>query len=133
VRIYAAVNKAHTLNVEDQVLILSASEFALLRIFVNHPMRTLTRERLSRLLHDPTGRQANRGIGVQVWRLRHIIESNPSSPRLIQTVRSHGYIFVPDGEQGGTMTVKTSKLPGEPQEPEGYGVDGLPDKLTGPY
>jgi two-component system phosphate regulon response regulator OmpR len=36
---------------------------------------------------------------VQVWRLRQILETNPSSPRLIQTVRGRGYVFVPDGEQ----------------------------------
>jgi two-component system phosphate regulon response regulator OmpR len=80
-------------------LILSASEFALLKIFVNHAMRTLTRERLIELLYGPDGEHTDRGIDVQVWRLRQILEANPSAPRLIQTVRGRGYVFVPDGEQ----------------------------------
>ncbi|MFL9867749.1 response regulator [Paraburkholderia fungorum] len=80
-------------------LTLSAGEFALLKVFVNNPMRTLTRERLLELLHGPEDDHTDRGVDVQVWRLRRILETNPSSPRFIQTVRSHGYVFVPDGAQ----------------------------------
>ena len=40
----------------------------------------------------------DRGIDVQVWRLRRILETDPSTPRFIQTVRGRGYVFVPDGE-----------------------------------
>lgn len=88
-----------TLNVENSRLTLSAGEFALLKIFVNNPMRTLTRERLLELLHGPEDDHTDRGVGVQVWRLRRILETDPSAPRFIQTVRSHGYVFVPDGAQ----------------------------------
>jgi two-component system phosphate regulon response regulator OmpR len=34
-----------------------------------------------------------------VWRLRRILETDPATPRFIQTVRGRGYVFVPDGEQ----------------------------------
>ncbi|CAE6732815.1 response regulator [Paraburkholderia domus] len=87
------------LNMENRRLTLSAGEFALLKVFVNNPMRTLTRERLLELLHGPEDGHTDRGIDVQVWRLRRILEANPSTPRFIQTVRSHGYVFVPDGAQ----------------------------------
>jgi two-component system phosphate regulon response regulator OmpR len=30
--------------------------------------------------------------------LRRILESDPSTPRFIQTVRGRGYVFVPNGE-----------------------------------
>ncbi|WP_434116097.1 response regulator [Paraburkholderia caffeinilytica] len=86
-----------TLNMENNRHILSAGEFALLKIFVSNPMRTLTRERLLELLHGPEDDHTDRGVDVQVWRLRRLLETNPSSPRFIQTVRSHGYVFVPDG------------------------------------
>ncbi|QCP52848.1 response regulator [Trinickia violacea] len=89
---------SRTLSLEDKTLALSGSDFALLKIFVNHPMRTLTRERLMELLHGPQYDGTDRGIDVQVWRLRRVLETNPSSPRFIQTVRSRGYVFVPDGE-----------------------------------
>jgi two-component system, OmpR family, phosphate regulon response regulator OmpR len=91
--------QSRTLNLEDKPLTLSGSEFALLKIFVNHPMRTLTRERLLELLHGPEYDGTDRGIDVQVWRLRRILETDPSTPRFIQTVRGRGYVFVPDGEQ----------------------------------
>ncbi|MEK6297948.1 MAG: winged helix-turn-helix domain-containing protein, partial [Paraburkholderia tropica] len=86
---------------EGKPIMLSGSEFALLKIFVNHPMRTLTRERLLELLHGPEYDGTDRGIDVQVWRLRRILETDPSTPRFIQTVRGRGYVFVPDGEQSG--------------------------------
>ena len=34
--------------------------------------------------------------------LRRILETDPSTPRFIQTVRGRGYVFVPDGEQHAT-------------------------------
>ncbi|RQH08472.1 response regulator [Paraburkholderia dinghuensis] len=92
--------QSRTLHQEGKPLMLSGSEFALLKIFVNHPMRTLTRERLLELLHGPEYDGTDRGIDVQVWRLRRILETDPSTPRFIQTVRGRGYVFVPDGEQG---------------------------------
>ena len=91
--------QSRTLHQEGKPLTLSGSEFALLKIFVNHPMRTLTRERLLELLHGPEYDGTDRGIDVQVWRLRRILETDPSVPRFIQTVRGRGYVFVPDGEQ----------------------------------
>ena len=91
--------QSRTLQQDDKPLTLSGSEFALLKIFVNNPMRTLTRERLLELLHGPEYDGTDRGIDVQVWRLRRILETDPSTPRFIQTVRGRGYVFVPDGEQ----------------------------------
>ena len=89
--------QARTLSVDGKPATLSSSEFALLKIFVNHALRTLTRERLLELLHGEYD-GTDRGIDVQVWRLRRILETDPSTPRFIQTVRGRGYVFVPDGE-----------------------------------
>ncbi len=90
--------QTRTLMQDGQLVQLSGSEFALLKIFVNHALRTLTRERLLELLHGPEYDGTDRGIDVQVWRLRRILEADPSSPRYIQTVRGRGYVFVPDGK-----------------------------------
>ena len=62
-------------------------------------MRALPRERLLELLRGPEYEGTVRSIDVQVWRLRRILESDPSTPRFIHTVRGRGYVFVPDGEQ----------------------------------
>ncbi|MEJ2769183.1 response regulator [Mycetohabitans sp. B46] len=88
--------QTRSLMQDGKPVALSGSEFALLKIFVNNPMRTLTRERLLELLHGPEYDGTDRGIDVQVWRLRRALETDPSAPRLIQTVRGRGYVFVPD-------------------------------------
>jgi DNA-binding response OmpR family regulator len=43
--------------------------------------------------HEPF----DRAIDVQISRLRKLIEPDTDTPRFIQTVRGHGYVFVPDG------------------------------------
>jgi two-component system osmolarity sensor histidine kinase EnvZ len=58
--------QARTLSVDGKPATLSSSEFALLKIFVNHALRTLTRERLLELLHGPEYDGTDRGIDVQV-------------------------------------------------------------------
>nr|WKF61784.1 Transcriptional regulatory protein OmpR [Paraburkholderia busanensis] len=89
--------RSRTLEMDNSAFFLSAAEFALLKVFVDNPMRTLTRVRLLELLHGAEEERTDRGVDVQVWRLRRILEADPSAPRFIQTVRSHGYVFVPDG------------------------------------
>jgi hypothetical protein len=63
--------QARTLSVDGKPATLSSSEFALLKIFVNHALRTLTRERLLELLHGPEYDGTDRGIDVQVAPAAH--------------------------------------------------------------
>ena len=51
---------------EGEPVQLSGSEFALLKIFVNYALRTLTRERLLELLHGPEYDGTDRGIRTGV-------------------------------------------------------------------
>src|ERR1700687_2517210 len=60
------------LYLENRPLTLPDSIFALLKVFVDNPMRTLTRERLLDLLHEPEYDGTDRGIDVHVWRLGRI-------------------------------------------------------------
>jgi two-component system phosphate regulon response regulator OmpR len=90
--------QSRALTSDGEQIGISGSEFALLKIFVSNPMRTLTRERLLELLHGPEYDGTDRGVDVQVWRLRRILEADPSMPRYIQTVRGRGYVFVPDDQ-----------------------------------
>jgi two-component system, OmpR family, response regulator len=78
------------------VLTLSAGEFDLLRAFVEHPRRVLSRDQLLDLAR---GRQAipfDRSIDIQVSRLRRKLNDDPKEPQLIKTVRGGGYLFTPD-------------------------------------
>ena len=72
---------------------LTHNEFALLREFVRHPGRVLSRDYL---LDALVGRRAgpfDRGVDVLVGRLRRKIEADPKKPRLIVTVPGEGYRF----------------------------------------
>jgi two-component system, OmpR family, phosphate regulon response regulator OmpR len=80
---------------------LTGSEYALLDVLARHAGETLSRAKLLDLLHGPYAELTERGIDVPIWRLRRLLEVNPSQPRLIRTVRGIGYLFVPDDEHEG--------------------------------
>jgi len=87
--------KTRTLYRDGEALKLTGSEYALLEVFVRHPMQTLSRPRLLNLLYGPGSDVTERGIDVPVWRLRRLLEDDPGNPRRIQTMRGSGYMFVP--------------------------------------
>jgi len=77
---------------------LRSSEFALLKVFVTHPMSVPTRAQLLEKLHGNSEAHCNRSLDVSIWRLRRLIEVDPSEPRYVRTVWARGYVFVPHGE-----------------------------------
>ncbi len=82
------------LRAPDGVLVnLSTGEFALLRAFLEHPQRVLTRDQL---LDYARGRDAfayDRAVDVQVSRLRRKLEAAPGGGDLVKTIRNEGYVF----------------------------------------
>jgi two-component system OmpR family response regulator len=82
------------LTAPDGVLVdLSGTEFRLLRTFLDHPNRTLTRDQLIDLMLARDAGPFDRAIDVQVSRLRHRLRDNGKEPALIKTVRGHGYVL----------------------------------------
>jgi two-component system OmpR family response regulator len=80
----------------DQVMIpLSAGEFDLLLVFVEHPQRILTRELLLDLARGRSHEAFDRSIDVQVSRLRRKLEFDSKRVEMIRTVRNVGYLFTP--------------------------------------
>jgi two-component system phosphate regulon response regulator OmpR len=77
---------------------ITSGECDLLRVFVRHPHRPLSRQRLIDLARGPTSETDSRSMDVQVSRLRRLIEADPRLPRHLQTVWGYGYVFVPDGQ-----------------------------------
>ncbi|MDR5855252.1 response regulator [Caballeronia sp. LZ062] len=86
------------LSREGRQISLRDSEFALLKVFVNHPYKVLPRVLIHDLVHRDAVSFQDRGLDVPIWRLRRIIESDPSSPKYIQTLRGKGFVFVPDAD-----------------------------------
>lgn len=72
---------------------LSSGEFNLLRAFVEHPNRVLSRDQLLDFTHSHDAPAFDRSVDVQIARLRKKIEPGPDSPKFIKTVRNAGYIF----------------------------------------
>ncbi|VAW17362.1 Two-component transcriptional response regulator, LuxR family [hydrothermal vent metagenome] len=72
---------------------LSAGEFDLLVALAEHPQRVLSRDQLLDLTHGRTEALFDRSIDMQISRLRRKIETDPTQPELIKTVRGDGYIF----------------------------------------
>ncbi|MGB4813006.1 MAG: two-component system response regulator OmpR [Methylophilaceae bacterium] len=77
---------------------ITSGEFALLKVFVDHPRQPLSRDKLMQLARGRELDVFDRSIDVQVSRLRKLIETNPAQPRYLQTMWGFGYVFIPDGE-----------------------------------
>jgi two-component system OmpR family response regulator/two-component system phosphate regulon response regulator OmpR len=86
---------ARTLSDGEQTIHLTTGEFALVKVFVQHPRQPLAREKLTLLARGRDHDVFDRAIDVQVSRLRKLIEPDPANPRYIQTVWGFGYVFVP--------------------------------------
>ena len=78
---------------------LNDAEFALLRVFVKHPNRVLSRDNLMGWIRGHERDAFGRSIDVRVTRLRHKIEVDPARPQYVRTVRNEGYFFNPLGEK----------------------------------
>jgi two-component system OmpR family response regulator len=76
------------------VVNLSSGEFSLLRAFVEHPQRVLTRDQLLELARGPQSEAFDRAIDVQISRLRRKLDDGGGQD-LIRTVRNEGYMFTP--------------------------------------
>ena len=79
----------------DTPVRLTATEAQLMRVFASAPGVPISRERL---VVDGAGADAaqERAVDVQITRLRRKIETDPKSPRYLQTVRGEGYMLQPD-------------------------------------
>lgn len=75
---------------------LTATEAALMRIFSATPNEPVSRAKLVEDLGRDRGQAQERAVDVQITRLRRKLEADPKSPRYLQTVRGAGYMLAPD-------------------------------------
>lgn len=76
----------------NEEVTLTALEYRLLLIFVNHLGQVLTRDQLLDQIWDVAGDFVNDNtLTVYIKRLREKLEDNPSKPTLIKTIRGLGY------------------------------------------
>jgi two-component system phosphate regulon response regulator OmpR len=98
-----------TLHLESRRLVgtdgaeipLTSMEFDLLKVFGTRPNRVLTRDQILNLTQNRDWDPYDRSIDIRIARLRRKIETDPSQPQVIRTVRGAGYMFVPSASAAG--------------------------------
>ena len=86
---------AHALRVDGREVEVTALEFDVLRFLAEQPRRVVTREQIMQAVWGAGHAGTLRTVDNFVARLRTKIESDPSSPVHIETVRGVGYRFNP--------------------------------------
>jgi DNA-binding response OmpR family regulator len=77
---------------------LTAGEYGLLRVLIDHEDQVLDRDRILDLVKGYERSPFDRSIDVQIARLRAKIEPDTKHPCYIRTVWGKGYLFTPAGE-----------------------------------
>jgi len=83
--------EAGVVKMNGQRVTLTKTEFELLTALASRPDRVFTREALLEQVWEYDYLGDSRLVDVHIRRLRAKVESDPSNPTLIQTVRGYGY------------------------------------------
>ncbi|MNG72510.1 response regulator [Serratia plymuthica] len=83
----------HLLDNEGTIVALSGAEYRLLRVFLDHPQRVLSRDQLLNLTQGRDAELFERSIDLLVSRLRQRLREDAREPAYIKTVRSEGYVL----------------------------------------
>lgn len=75
---------------------LTTAEFNLLEALVKSSQRMLSRDQLQELAGSSAAYGYDRSVDILISRLRRKMEDDSRSPKLILTIRSGGYQFVPE-------------------------------------
>jgi two-component system KDP operon response regulator KdpE len=84
---------AHLVTRSGDEVKLTATEYALLRLFVRHPGRVLTHRYILREIWGPKSEEHRQYLRVYVTHLRQKIERDPGAPTLLTTEPGIGYRF----------------------------------------
>jgi DNA-binding response OmpR family regulator len=72
----------------------SHAEGEILRMFLDNPMRLISRAQMQEHLGGAAGEGFDRAMDVRISRLRTKLKEDPKNPRLIKTIYGAGYIFL---------------------------------------
>ena len=87
----AIPDRLELLDRSGEDCMLTSGDFKLLTVFLERPKHVLSRDQLMDLTGGTEWSPLDRTVDNQVARLRKKIESDPSNPKLIKTVRGVGY------------------------------------------
>ena len=87
------VKARHLIDDQGVVVPLSAAEYRLLTLFLEHPQQVVTRDRIMDYLAERSLNIYDRSIDAQVSRLRSKLRDKGQAPGLIRTMRGDGYML----------------------------------------
>ncbi len=87
-------------------LSLTATEFRLLEFLMSRPGVVFSREQLLNAVWGQDRAITDRAVDVYVLRLRQKVESDPTNPSLIRSVRGFGYTFEARDQPARAMSAK---------------------------
>lgn len=83
----------HLIDQDGVVVQLSAAEYRLLMLFLEHPQQVLSRERIMECMSERQAEIYDRSIDVQISRLRSKLRDKGRNSELIRTMRGDGYML----------------------------------------
>jgi two-component system OmpR family response regulator len=83
----------HLLDQEGTGIALSGAEYRLLRVFLDHPQRVLSRDQLLNMTQGREAELFDRSIDLLVSRVRQRLRDDAREPAYIKTVRNEGYVL----------------------------------------
>ncbi len=83
----------HLVRADGTVVSLSGAEFRLLKIFIDHANRVLSRDHVLNLTQGRDADPFDRSIDLQISRLRQKLGDDARAPQIIKTVRNEGYVL----------------------------------------
>lgn len=84
----------HEVRVDGEIVTMPLREFELLELFLRNPDRVLTRSQIIESIWGSNYVGDTKTLDVHVKRIRAKIETEPSAPRLLTTVRGVGYMLL---------------------------------------
>ena len=94
-RCFLDVASHQLMDVAGQEVPMTSMEFDLLKVFVEHPNKVLSRDQILTLTRNRDWEPFDRSIDIRIARLRRKVEPDPNEPKTIRTIRGSGYMFVP--------------------------------------
>jgi len=88
---------ARVVKLAGQEVKLTATEYSLLRLFVQHAGKVLTHQQILREVWGPNYVEQTHYLRVYIAHLREKLEADPSQPRLIVTEPGVGYRLLEEG------------------------------------
>ncbi len=80
-------------HLDGEEVILSGADFALLKLFLDHPQQILDRDTIANATRGREVMPLERIVDMAVSRLRQRLRDTGKAPRLIRTVRGAGYLL----------------------------------------